>query len=276
MNGIPIGTLTSDGHRLAAVAALLLFVIVAGIVARLQRRDHRGGTIRWVALAVVAWIIGARLGFVVANRHGFAGQPLDIVGLWHGGFLPGAGWAAGIAVFLLAMLRNAAAALKPLAFGAAVALVAQRGITAMLPLPEVMLPEEQLAALGGDGVHLAAHDRPVVLNLWATWCPPCRREMPMMTELAAQMPEVAFVFANQGESNSRILGYLVRENLPLEGMVRDPQSRLMAVLGAMGLPTTMVFDTEGRLVAAQMGEVSREALVGMIGEATGEPAGEPE
>ena len=269
MNAVSIGPFAFDGHRLAAIGSLLLFTVAVEVSARLQRRGHSGDTGRWAGFAVLAWVLGARAGFVIANWSSFAANPLDIVKLWQGGFLPAAGWAAGIGVFLVALLRDATGVLKPLAFGALAALIAQRVFIGMLPLPEVTLPQEQLIAMDGGGVQLAT-GRPVVLNLWATWCPPCRREMPMMTELAASLPDVDFVFANQGEGNSRILGFLTRENLPLAGMVRDPQSRLMAVLGAVGLPTTLVFDAEGRLVTGQTGEVSRAALTRMIEQAMGE------
>ncbi len=269
MSAVSIGPFAFDGHRLAAVGSLLLFIVVVELAARLQRRGHPGETGRWAGYAVLAWVLGARAGFVAANWSSFAASPLDAVRFWQGGFLPGAGWAAGIAVFLIAMFRDATGVLKPLAFGAMAALIAQRVFTGLLPLPDVTLPQQQLIALDGGALQLAT-GRVVVLNLWATWCPPCRREMPMMTELAASMPEVDFVFANQGESNDRILGFLTRGNLPLAGMVRDPQGRLMAQLGAIGLPTTLVFDAEGRLVAGQMGEVSRAALTRMIAQATGD------
>lgn len=268
MNSISIGPLVLDGARFAAMVGLLLFFAVAEITARRQRGKLPKDAARWAGMAALAWILCARIGFVVANWPEFATRPLDMIRLWQGGFLASAGWAGGIAVFLIALLGDAKAALKPLAFGGVAALIAHRAVTAMLPLPDIMLPQEQLVAVdGGAGVALAGRDRPVVLNLWATWCPPCRREMPMMTELAAQTPGVDFVFANQGEHNAQILGFLLRENLPLDGMVRDPQSRLMAELGALGLPTTMVFDAKGRLVAAQMGEVSRAALQEMIDKA---------
>lgn len=271
MNAVSIGPLVFDGARFAAVVALLLFFVVSEVTARMQRGRAVGDVARWAGIAVLAWIVAARIGFVAANWSDFAPRPLDILKLWQGGFLPTAGWAAGIAVFVIAMLREATSVLKPLALAGVAALIAHRAVTAMLPLPDVVLPEERLVAVdGGEGVQLAGRDRPVVLNLWATWCPPCRREMPMMTDLAANTPGVDFVFANQGEHNRQILGFLTREGLPLGGMVRDPQSRLMSVLGAFGLPTTMVFDAEGRLVAAQVGEVSRAALTGMIEKATEE------
>ncbi|MCJ1900535.1 MULTISPECIES: TlpA disulfide reductase family protein [Paracoccus] len=266
MNAISIGPLVFDGARFAAVVALLLFFAVIEIAARLQKGDAG----RWAGIAVLAWIVGARVGFVIANWPAFAAHPLDALKLWQGGFLPVAGWVGGIAVLSLALLRRVRGAALPLVLGGAAALAGHQAVIAALPRPSVTIPDMQLIALDGGGVQLAGRERPMVLNLWATWCPPCRREMPMMTDLAANTPGVEFVFANQGEEAARIMAFLRDENLPREGMIRDPHGRLMEALGAVGLPSTLVFDAKGRLVAAQTGEISRAALARMIAQATGD------
>jgi len=266
VNAISIGPLVFDGARFAAVVGLLLFFAVAEIMARLQKSDAA----RWAGFAVLAWIVAARVGFVAANWPAFAAHPLDALKLWQGGFLPAAGWAGGGAVLLAALLRKVRGVALPLALGGVAALIAHLAVTAALMRPAVTLPPLQLIALDGRGVQLAGRHRPVVLNLWATWCPPCRREMPMMTDLAAATPGVDFVFANQGEEAGQVLAFLEAEDLPHAGMVRDPRSRLMAAMDAVGLPSTLVFDAKGRLVAAHTGEISRAALTRMIVRATGE------
>ncbi|SEO21958.1 Thiol-disulfide isomerase or thioredoxin [Paracoccus alcaliphilus] len=266
MNAVSIGPLVFDGTRFAAVVGLLSFFAVAEIMARLQKSDAA----RWAGFAVLAWIAAARVGFVAANWPAFAAHPLDALKLWQSGFLPAAGWAGGIAVLLAALLRRARAAVLPLALGGVAALAAHQAVTAALTRPAVTIPDMQLIALDGSAVQLAGRDWPVVLNLWATWCPPCRREMPMMTELAANTPGVDFVFANQGEDAGQVLAFLEAEGLPAEGMIRDPRNRLMAELDAIGLPATLVFDAKGRMVAAHTGEISRAALTRMIAQATGE------
>ncbi|WP_062562785.1 TlpA disulfide reductase family protein [Paracoccus aminovorans] len=266
MNAVSIGPLVFDGARFAAVVGLLLFFMVVEIMARLQKGDAA----RWAGFAVLAWIVAARMGFVAANWPVFAAHPLDALKLWQGGFLPAAGWAGGGAVLLVALLRKARGAALPLALGGAVAMAAHLAVTNALTRPPVALPEEKLIALDGRGVQLAGRHRPVVLNLWATWCPPCRREMPMMTDLAAHTPGVEFVFANQGEDAGQVRAFLAAEKLPDQGMIRDPHGRLMGALGAVGLPSTLVFDARGRLVAAHTGEISRAALTRMIGQAVGD------
>lgn len=266
MNAVSIGPLVFDGARFAAVAGLFLFAVATEIAARLQHRDAA----QWTGSALLAWILGARAGFVAANWPSFATHPLDALKLWQSGFLPAAGWAAGAAVLLLALLRRQRAAALQLAVGGVVALVAHQAATAALTRPAADLSMMQLIALDGSAVQLAGRDRPLVLNLWATWCPPCRREMPMMTQLAATTPGADFVFANQGEDTAQIHRFLQVENLPATGMVRDPQHRLMAALDTVGLPATLVFDARGGLVAAHTGEISRAALTRMIAQATGE------
>lgn len=265
MNAVALGPFVFDASRLAAIAAVLLFLASSTIAARRKRHAAHARAIEiWAGWAVLAWILGARLGFVLTHASDFAAAPLDALKLWQGGFSARAGWAASVAVLAVAFLKGRGAILRPLLIAAALTAVTHQAITAALPRPQMLLPVMELLALDGSPVQLAGQGRVTVVNLWATWCPPCRREMPMMTALAAEMPEVAFIFANQGESAERIFAFLAAENLPLEGMLRDPRGHLMGRLRAMGLPSTLVFDAKGALVAAQTGEISGSALRTMI------------
>ncbi|TBN37520.1 TlpA family protein disulfide reductase [Paracoccus subflavus] len=265
MNAVSIGPFVFDASRLAAVAAIGLFLAVSAIAVRLGRQRGQGRTVEaWAGWAVLAWILGARLGFVLTNADDFAGAPLDALKLWQGGFSARAGWAAAGATLAAALLTGRGAVLRPLLIAAAVTAVAHQAVTAALPRPQMQLPAMELLALDGSPVQLAGRDKVTVVNLWATWCPPCRREMPMMTNMAAGMPDVDFVFANQGESADRVFAFLAAENLPLTGMLRDPRGYLMGRLRAVGLPSTLVFDRTGTLVAAQTGEISAPALRTMI------------
>ena len=265
MNAVSLGPFVFDASRLAAIAAVLLFLTVSKIAARRKRqKGHAHAIEAWAGWAVLAWILGARLGFVLTHADDFAAAPLDALKLWQGGFSARAGWIAAGAVLAGAFLKGRGAVLRPLLVAAALTAMAHQAITAALPRPQMRLPVMELLALDGSPVQLAGQDRVTVANLWATWCPPCRREMPMMTSLAAEMPEVSFVFANQGESADRILAFLAAEGLPADGMLRDPRGHLMGRLRAVGLPSTLVFDAKSALVAAQTGEISGPALRALI------------
>jgi thiol-disulfide isomerase/thioredoxin len=89
--------------------------------------------------------------------------------------------------------------------------------------------------------------RVVVLNFWATWCPPCRAEMPSLQQLAEIYgPEQLLVLAvNVGEGPRRISQYLQSSGLNLTVLL-DPKTEIARYWGASALPTTYVLDTEGR------------------------------
>jgi thiol-disulfide isomerase/thioredoxin len=123
------------------------------------------------------------------------------------------------------------------------------------------LPPLALSSLDGRPVTLADFaGKPTVVNLWATWCPPCRREMPALQQAQAANPDVNFVFVNQGEEAGVIAAFLGQEGLALRNVLVDPQSSTGAALGQSGLPTTLFFDASGRLAGIRVGELSQATL----------------
>lgn len=119
-------------------------------------------------------------------------------------------------------------------------------------------PAPAFELLGADGTthSLAAmQGKPVIVNFWATWCPPCRAEMPSMQRAWEQLKDdgVLLVAINVGESKEEIDAFLadVPVSFPL------PMDETMGVSQAWpmkGLPTTFVVDPEGRLVYRAQGE----------------------
>jgi prolipoprotein diacylglyceryltransferase len=81
VNAVGVGPLVFDGARFAGVVALLLFLATTEIVARLQRGKQPGDAAKWAGFAVLAWIVSARIGFVIANWPVFAAHPLDALKL---------------------------------------------------------------------------------------------------------------------------------------------------------------------------------------------------
>ncbi|MGO4660136.1 TlpA family protein disulfide reductase [Ensifer sp. 2YAB10] len=108
--------------------------------------------------------------------------------------------------------------------------------------------------------YLAAPGRPTVLNLWASWCPPCRREMPILREAQANYPDINFVFVNQGESAQQVHRYLEEQDLTLSNLLLDPQGQTAASLGQVAFPTTYLFNAAGRLIDVRVGELTAATL----------------
>ena len=106
--------------------------------------------------------------------------------------------------------------------------------------------------------------RAVLLNFWATWCPPCRAEMPSLQQLAEIYgPEQLQVLAiNVGEGPRRIAQYLQSSGLELTVLL-DPKSEISRAWGATVLPTTLLIDAGGRPRQRVRGELDwsgREAM----------------
>lgn len=123
-----------------------------------------------------------------------------------------------------------------------------------------LLADITLSMLDGKPTQLRSFaGKPVVLNLWATWCPPCRREMPVLSAAQAEQDNVHFVFANQNETADEVRRFLIAQRLPIENVPLDKGS-LATEYHAPGLPTTLFFDREGRLQRVHMGELSAPRL----------------
>jgi thiol-disulfide isomerase/thioredoxin len=108
-----------------------------------------------------------------------------------------------------------------------------------------------------DGEHSLADYKGkwVVLNFWATWCAPCRREMPSLDRLQAAMPEIAVVPVATGRNAipgiERFFAEAEIKGLPI---LRDPTSVLARGMGVMGLPVTVILNPEGQEVARLIGD----------------------
>jgi len=243
---------------------LLLFASIFAAIALGNRlaKDGRAAVEHRIWLVIVLMLLAARAAFVWRYRDIYMEAPLRILDLRDGGFRPAVGLAAGIAAAAWIAWRQAArrtALLVALAVGCAI------WVTCSVVLSKARqgqaLPDTALATLDGGPVRLRSMlGKPVVLNLWASWCPPCRREMPVLAGAQAAHPEVAFVFANQGETAAAVGAYLAREGLRLDNVLLDGATALARETASPGLPTTLFFDAQGRLVDRRMGELSPATL----------------
>jgi thiol-disulfide isomerase/thioredoxin len=95
----------------------------------------------------------------------------------------------------------------------------------------------------------------VVLNFWATWCPPCREEMPMLDRLQAAMPEIAVVPVATGRNDpSAMQRFWDEAGIKNLTILRDPKSELSRAMGVVGLPVTLIVNPEGQEVARLIGD----------------------
>jgi thiol-disulfide isomerase/thioredoxin len=102
--------------------------------------------------------------------------------------------------------------------------------------------------------------KPVIVNLWATWCPPCQRELPLLQRAQREHPDIEFVFLNEGEAGALVAAFLATRGLALRNVLLDLKGQAGAEYGGGALPTTLLFDAQGTLVGTHVGELSAQAL----------------
>ncbi|MBN9554928.1 MAG: TlpA family protein disulfide reductase [Alphaproteobacteria bacterium] len=244
--------------RLLAVG--LMWAFLAGSLWLVRKENRRARRTPWLALGM--GIVAARVSFVVSHWQAYRSDPATVAYLWQGGFEPVAGIIAAAAVLAVGMRSFRKIV------GSALVLTVASGLwfgylqfEAQVPRP--LFPEGiRLADLNGRPVSLDdLRGRPFVVNLWASWCAPCRREMPMLIEVAAKTPHVAVLLVNQGEDQRVIQRFLEDERLPAAHILSDRGASLMRLTGSSGLPTTLFVRPDGLIERTHMGELSRAALL---------------
>ncbi|MAA76293.1 MAG: redoxin [Salinisphaeraceae bacterium] len=269
---LALGT-TQVSLLLAMVAALS-----AGAVAGHRRGVVVSNTLFGVALSAA---VAARAIFVLRYADQYGSHPLALVDLRDGGLdawggLAGAvGYAAWTSWRKPAIRGPLAIALLAGAIGGSLML----GWVRMVSSPDENAPTARLTTLAGPAVELLEYQRlhgsrPMVVNLWATWCPPCREEMPLLESAQKARADVLFVFANQGESRDAIRTFLTEQALALDHVLLDPEATLGRAAGSTALPTTLFYDAEGRLADAHLGLLSQATLTHRLKSITRAPEAE--
>lgn len=262
MNAVVIGPFVFAPDRFAAILAIAVFLLLSGILAR--KVDERFSS--WAWGAAISFIVGARIGHVLQHAGSFLAEPLRAFYIWQGGFMIEAGIALAIAYTLFRFRRELKLTLWTALPSAAAAYVAFFVLQLTAGTPATPLPTgDTYRTLAGE--HFNPPDlegQPVVINLWATWCPPCRREMPMMADVAANTDDARLVFVNQGEGQEIIQRYLTAENLDLEHVILDGLGEFGRHYEVPGLPATFFIGSDGMLQSVHMGEISREGLLSGI------------
>jgi cytochrome c biogenesis protein CcmG/thiol:disulfide interchange protein DsbE len=116
---------------------------------------------------------------------------------------------------------------------------------------------------GGPPVRLAAYrGHPVLVNFWASWCGPCRSEMPALQTFAARHPgiEVIGIATLDVNSQSRAFAQSVGADYT---MATDNSGSLLAKFGTVSVPTTVVIDPHGGVVSTVFGPVTAADLNGI-------------
>jgi thiol-disulfide isomerase/thioredoxin len=124
----------------------------------------------------------------------------------------------------------------------------------------------QLVNLKGNDTSLSDFlGTPVMVNFWATWCPPCRAEMPLIQEFAAEHQGDFVVLAvNVGEEKPIIESFVEAQNLDDLIFLLDPTNSVASLYRVPGFPTSLFIDEVGMLQAVHIGEVDRDLMTNYL------------
>ncbi|MEX1152709.1 DsbE family thiol:disulfide interchange protein, partial [Parvibaculum sp.] len=130
------------------------------------------------------------------------------------------------------------------------------------------VPDFELPAVPGlDKPGLATADfgmgTPVIVNVWASWCIPCRVEMPLLVELR-RVADVPLYGINYKDDPGAARRFLAEYGNPFDRIGRDTSGRASIEWGVYGVPETYVIDGNGRIALKHVGAVTPEAIVGQI------------
>ncbi|OAE49984.1 alkyl hydroperoxide reductase [Achromobacter xylosoxidans] len=260
---IRLGPLVFPAELAVLAAAALVGLLAAHLLNRAVRDGRRADVSGVLWGALIVGLLAARLGFVWQYRDPFVQNPLAVLDIRDGGWAGMWGVAAAWIYASAALLRRSAprrAVIGALAL-ATITWLAGGRLLAPPDQPPPALAQLRLQDLNAAPVALAAYQgKPTVINLWASWCPPCRREMPAFEAAQAAHPDVHFVFLNQGEAPPEITQYLHQYAPALQNVLMDPASDASRQLSNRGLPATLFLDASGRMVDLRVGELSAATL----------------
>ena len=126
--------------------------------------------------------------------------------------------------------------------------------------------------LEGKALDIASlRGKPVVLNIWGSWCPPCRAEAPHIQAAAAQLAgKASFVGIDTRDNNGSALAYQRSNKITYPSLV-DDGTLLLSLHGAVSAqspPVTLVLDAQGRVAGRFLGPVTTLSLVDMVEDVT--------
>lgn len=127
-------------------------------------------------------------------------------------------------------------------------------------------PDFTINNVNGDEVSLSDYrGTKVFLNFWASWCPPCKEEMPAIQKLHKNYDNIKVVTVNSGENKDKVLNYLMENDFSFTTLL-DKNGKVTTDYLIRGIPSTFVIDEDGIILRKQRGAITYGKMEEMITE----------
>ncbi|SIT44905.1 Redoxin domain-containing protein [Paraburkholderia ribeironis] len=222
----------------------------------------RHGSIETDIFAIVSGgLLAARVAFVLRFLPQYRHDWIAMFNIRDLGFDPLVGIVVGSLVAVWRLLWNKGSR-TPLALGLAAGLISFTSARSLIDewRASSAIPPVVLQSLDSTPGMLETDGMPTVVNLWATWCPPCQAELPAFAQAQAENPGIRFLFVDEGETAETVRRYFEQRSLLLGNTWLDPDSTLAERVRTAGFPTTLFYDRNGRLLATHLGQFSAATL----------------
>lgn len=131
------------------------------------------------------------------------------------------------------------------------------------PAPELSVPELKGLSVNGEQIPGMTpgmfKDKISIVNVFASWCVPCRQEHPQIVKLGED-DRLQIVGINQRDSTKNALGFLAELGNPYDSVGVDRSGRASIEWGVYGVPETFIVNHEGRIIFKHVGPISRRSL----------------
>ena len=253
-DGLKLGSLVIEWGRLSFVLGVFAFSI-------LMERSKDLKFKQVVMPILLAYVIAGRFGYALEHFNSISLELLD----------PRKGalsWYWGLAGALAVAVWKSRASLLPIASRGVLA-----GLISLTPLlfkpnleqskPVQINTSFQRLKIDGTLENVAWNklERPMLINVWATWCGPCRSEMPLLSSAAKNGANIVFVNAN--ENANAIQKYLQTENLQISSLL--DQGSLQRAFQVIGLPTTVLIGKNNEILERKFGALDAATLADLVG-----------
>lgn len=258
MDALTLGPLFIPFDRLPAIVAIFVLLISAEVLSK----RHPGVSL-WAWLCLLGSALAARLVYAASTPASYLSQPLSLIYFWQPGYSQLGAWVASLLITAWFIYKRPKLIKALVGIWVAAALIFLLLFNLLtVAANSTNLPNLSFNNLDNQQVELSDFKgKPLLVNLWATWCPPCKREMPLLASYVNH-PQLNLVLINQGEHSITIENFLRSNHLEFNAssLLTDTQQQAGKNFSNPGLPATYFYSADGKLVDRHYGELSRAQI----------------